>query len=330
MQKIGLDIGTKNIVMAYEKDGAVKFRREVNGFLNIPKVDNFTKQMLDKSGVPYITKEDGGIVALGEKAEELAYSFGHVLQRPMENGVLSIKEKEAMRIMGVIIKSIIGKINDDLLIYYCIPAAPLDATANVAYHEKIIDVIFESFEGDVESHSINEARALIVSGIEDQTGIGISCGAGMINVSYCLFGIPIYQFSLVGAGDWVDKKAAEVTGENPTAITKVKEKMSLDTTPPEKNIERAVWIHYRLLIENIARGIMEGFKKNESKAKAPKPMPIIIAGGTSSPDGFVKLFKSVFNEQSMPFEIGEITKADLPLYAVAHGCLIAAQHHASE
>ncbi len=40
------------------------------------------------------------------------------------------------------------------------------------------------------------------------------------------------------------------------------------------------------------------------------------------------MFKDVFKKQEMPFEVGEITRADDPLYVVAEGCLIASEMHA--
>ena len=88
MQRLGLDIGTKNIVLAYERDGKKKIRHEINGFFKIPRSDGFVKQMLMKSAVPYVEKGDEFIV-LGQKAEELSYAFNRTLQRPMYSGVIS-------------------------------------------------------------------------------------------------------------------------------------------------------------------------------------------------------------------------------------------------
>jgi len=99
MDRIGLDIGTKNIVLAYRKDNKLSFRREVNGFVSITKGDNFTKQMLVQAGVPYIEREKD-FIAIGEKAENLAFAFGKELQRPMVDGVLSVTERQAMGIMA--------------------------------------------------------------------------------------------------------------------------------------------------------------------------------------------------------------------------------------
>jgi hypothetical protein len=333
MERLGLDMGTKNIVLAYRKDKQDKqiaFRREVNGFLQILKGDNFTKQMLVQSGVPYIAR-DKDFIAIGEKAEELAFSFGKELQRPMVNGVLSITERQAMAIMGVIVKSIIGKLNDDVILYFCIPAAAINHTVNVDYHQKIIQAILESFEMKVKINgfSINEARAIVISRSPDRSAIGISFGAGMVNVCYCLYGIPIYEFSIVGSGDMIDAESARVTGESTTAIARIKESsdMKLDEGMPQDFIKRAIYLNYTILIERVAKGVAAGFKVNESKAKAPKPMPIILAGGTASISGFLKFFKEVFTKQDMPFAVGEITLADRPLYAVAEGCLTAAEMH---
>ena len=343
MQKIGLDIGTKNIVLAYrDTAGTIKYKKEVNGFFKIEQTDGFARRMLEGQGVPFFQSADGKyLIALGEKAENIAYTFGHHLRRPMSDGVLSAHEPEAMSIMAVIIRSLIGDISEDAVLYYCIPGEPYNATLNVGYHQKIMEAIIHNHKTEkgalVLAHPINEARAIVLSSIPDHTGIGISFGAGMVNVSYCLYGLPVYEFSIVGSGDWIDNEAGRVTsnierGDDgrdhaKVLVTKAKEKLNLGAGVPFDNLDRAIYINYELLIERVAKGIIEGFKKNEQKARAPSPMPIVCAGGTSSPEGFIELFKSVFSKQGMPFEIGEITRAPKPLFAVAAGCLVAATMH---
>lgn len=345
MQRLGLDIGTKNIVLAYEgDDGKRKVKREVNGFINIPKGDGFTKQMLVNTGVAYVERNDEYIV-LGKRAEELSYAFNKTLCRPMQDGVISGKTHDAMEVMAIIIQAIIGKLNDDAILYYCIPADALNKDTNVAFHDKIIKMIMDKHEGKTKIHAypINEARALVVGEIEDKTGVGISFGAGMVNICYCLYGIEIFKFSIVGSGDKIDMDTAIRFGydpkfpagdyqETPTSIAKRKEN-TIKGKPfslakcPEDTVGQALWINYGILIENVVKGIINGFASNEEKARVDKPMPIIMAGGTSSPDGFVDYVKSVINKCKVPFEIGEIRRCDRPLYAVAEGCLTAALMH---
>ncbi len=342
MKRLGLDVGTKNIVLASrDANEGVKFRREVNGFCRIDRTDGIAKTTLKDLKIPFITSADNkALIALGSKAEEIAYTFGTSLRRPMERGVLSVSEKEAMEIMAVIVRAMIGKIEQDTVLYYCIPADTINAETNVVYHQKIVQLIIDGHnkvEQNVKlhAHPVNEARALVLAEFDDKTGIGISFGAGMVNVSFCLFGMPVYEFSIVGSGDWIDYESARAVGmleeiehvKRPKAlVTKAKEEVDLSKVPTD-NLQRAVYLNYQILIEKVAKAIVEGFRTNEKQARAQRPMPIVVAGGTSMPNGFTEMFKSVFNTSEIPFEIGEIRRSDNPLYAVAEGCLIAAEAH---
>ena len=338
MQKLGLDIGTKNIVLAYEDvEGKKKIRHEINGFIKIPKGDGFTKNMLVNSGVSYIENGDD-FIALGKKAEELSYAFNKTLQRPMVDGVISGKTEEAMQIMAIIIRAIIGKLKDDTILYYCVPANAINAKTNVAFHEKVMEMMIGDFDGgNILPFAINEARAVVISQIEDNTGIGISFGAGMVNICYCLYGIEIFSFSIVGSGDRIDIDSAIRFGydpkdpegsykQTPTSICKHKEKISL-LECPEDIIGKTIWINYGIMIEDVMKAIIDGFSKNEEKARIDRPIPMVIAGGTSSPDGFTEYVQKVVSTLDVPFEIGEIIRADKPLYTVADGCLLASKMH---
>lgn len=341
MKKLGLDIGTKNIVLAYtDSEGKKKIRHEVNGFIKIPRGDGFTKNLLISSGVAYVEKGDD-FIALGQKAEELSYAFNKTLQRPMVDGVISGKTEEAMQIMAIIIRAIVGKLDGDAILYYCIPADAINQTTNVAFHDKVMKMMIDEFDGGtITSYPINEARSIVISQIDDKTGIGISFGAGMVNVCYCLYGIEIFSFSIVGSGDRIDIDSAVRFGydpknpegsykETPTSICKRKEKMSL-VECPEDMVGKTIWINYGIMIENVMKAIIDGFSKNEEKARIDRPIPMVIAGGTSSPDGFTEYVQTVVEKLEIPFEIGQITRAEKPLYAVAEGCLIAAEMHNEE
>lgn len=341
MKRLGLDVGTKNLVLAVRDGETVKFRREVNGFCRIERTDNIAKSTLKDLKIPFIMANDNkALIALGSKAEEIAYTFGTSLRRPMERGVLSVSEKEALEIMAVIIRAMIGKIEQDTVLYYCIPADAINAETNVAYHQKIVQLIIDGHnkvetKAKLIAHPINEARALVFSEFKDKTGIGISWGAGMVNVSFCLFGLPVYEFSIVGSGDWIDYESARAAGlleevdhvKRPKAlVAKVKEDTDLSSVPSD-NLQRAIYLNYQILIERVAKAIVDGFRNNEKQARAQRPMPIVLAGGTSMPNGFLEMFKGVFAKSEIPFEVGEIRRSSNPLFAVAEGCLIASEAH---
>ena len=50
------------------------------------------------------------------------------------------------------------------------------------------------------------------------TGIGISCGGGLCNVAMAYLSAPIVTFSVAKAGDYIDARAASVTGERANRI----------------------------------------------------------------------------------------------------------------
>jgi hypothetical protein len=342
--RFGLDLGTKNIVLSYEdpETGKTRYRREVNGFYKLPNDNAFAENMLIQAGVPFIKQDDGTFVALGGKAEEIAHAFNKTLKRPMKDGVLCQGEEDAIEIMAVIVQNLIGhSLDEDSILYYCTPAPAINADVNTDFHRKIAQMIVNGYESTtgstIEGNNINEAQALVLSGIESKTGIGISWGAGMVNVCYCLYGLPVYSFSVVGSGDWIDTESAKQYGfkpekpegdykQTPTSISRMKESMSLAGMPTDKT-ERTIYINYTILMDNVIDGIIKGFKENEDKARISMPMPVVVAGGTSSPEGFTELFKEQFMAKKPPFEVGEIIRPKKPLYAVAEGCLLAAKLH---
>jgi intein/homing endonuclease len=151
-----------------------------------------------------------------------------------------------------------------------------------------------------------------------------NCGAGMVNICYAMYGSPVFSFSIVNSGDWIDKQAAKATGESISFINKEKTKVDL-LKPPTTLVERAIHTQYRLMIEHTVAGIKKGFSNITKTVRADDPIDIVIAGGTSSPNGFAQIFKDTISQTDLPIKIGQIIKPNDPLYSVARGCLIAAE-----
>lgn len=342
MASLGLDLGTKTIVLARRgEDGRPIFKQEINGFYEFPRPDNFTKKLLVNQRVPFVER-DGKIFALGKNAEQLAYTFNSVLRRPMADGTVS-REQEAINIMASIVHAIIGKVEEDSILYYCIPGDAINHTTNVKLHQKIAQMIIDAkkSEAKIRAFPVNEARAIAV-GTGDSVAIAISWGAGMVNVCYSMFGFPVFEFSIVGSGDWVDTKTAESFGYNAadpngkyaeTPTTICKRKHDIDLTKPINEmdrVEQAIALNYQILIENVINNIIDGFTKNIDRARIDQPIPIIMAGGTASPNGFGPYFEKIFRTKKTPFEISKVAVHPRTLFAVAEGCLVAAENHQDE
>ena len=329
---VGFDVGTYNLVCCHrDKDGNFVYNREVNAFLELPLENRFVFNMMKQAGVPLIEREKVAY-ALGEAAVEMTYTMSALeLKRPMTHGCVNPKEKEAFQIMSIMIHSLVNGVKKDgELLYYCVPANAVNQDTDADYHQRILDAIFKAYRDEtgykVDAHPINEALALVYAELAKKafTGIGISFGAGMINVCFAMFGNPVFSFAIVNSGDWIDRQTAKATGESISFINKEKTKIDL-TKQANTLVERALHTQYRLMIEHCVTGIKKGFADINKTVRTDSPVDVVIAGGTSSPNGFANLFKETISNTELPIKIGDIIKPSDPLFSVARGCLLAAE-----
>lgn len=332
---IGADVGTYNLVVCKrDKDKNFVFKREINAFIEIPLNDRFVFNMMKNSGVPLIEWKEANVAyALGEAAVNIAYSMNQLeLKRPMVSGTLNPKEKHAQQIMNIMLHSLLDNVSSNKeILYYSVPANAVNSETDADYHSFILKAMFDSFEDEqthhkVDAHPINEALAIVYAELENKarTGIGVSCGGGMVNVAFAIFGAPVFNFSLVNSGDWIDKQAAKATGESIAFINKEKEKVNL-LEASDSMVQRAIKAQYEIMIQKTITGIKKGLEDVGNKARTNKPIDIIVAGGTSSPVGFDVLFSDLIKKANLPIEIGNVIRPTDPLYSVAKGCLLAAE-----
>jgi len=327
----GFDFGTYNLVSCKRDDNNdFVFKREVNAFLELPLENRFVFNMMKQAGVPLVERENVAY-ALGEAAINMAYTLPSLeLKRPMKDGCVNPKERDAFQIMSIMAHSLVDPVEDGTKLYYSIPANAINVETDADYHSKVCESIFKSYQGDdgekVDPKPINEALALVYAelGKKAFTGVGVSCGAGMVNVCYSMYGNPIFQFAIVNSGDWIDKQAAKATGESPTFINKEKTKVDL-SKDPSTLVERAIITQYRLMIEKTVLGIKEGLASAKQSVKSENPVDFVVAGGTSMAKGFTDIFSETLKQAGLSIPLGEVIRPSEPLYSVAKGALIAAE-----
>ena len=329
---ISVDVGTYTLVSCKRNDDKnFVFKKEINAFLELPLENRFVFNMMKQAGVPLVERENVAY-ALGEAAVNMAYTLPTLeLKRPMKDGCVNPKERDAFQIMSIMLHSLIDPISrDGETLYYCVPANAINQETDADYHQKVIESIFRSYESDegfkVNPKPINEALALVYAELQKKmfTGVGISCGGGMVNVCYAMYGNPIFQFAIVNSGDWIDRQAAKATGESPTFINKEKMKVDL-TKEPKTLIERAIITQYRLMIEKTITGIKDGLASAKQSVKSEHPVDFVVAGGTSMATGFVEIFSETLRQANLSIQVGEVIRPAEPLFSVAKGCLIAAE-----
>jgi len=327
-----MDVGTYNLVFCRRNgEGNFTYHRQVNAFLEMPLENRFVFDMMKQAGVPLIELEKRAY-ALGEAAVEMTYTMSALeLKRPMTHGCVNPKEKDAFQIMSIMMHNLIeGVKKDGEILYYCVPANAVNQDTDADYHQRILQAIFNAYKNEtgyrVEAHPINEALALVYAelGKKAFTGIAASFGAGMINVCYAMYGNPVFSFAIVNSGDWIDRQAAKATGENISFINKEKTKIDLSKSPTNL-VERAIHTQYRLMIEHTVNGLKKGFSDINKAVRTDGEIDVVIAGGTSSPNGFTEIFKETLSGVELPIKIGNVIKPADPLYSVSRGCLIAAE-----
>ena len=327
----GFDCGTYNLVCARrDAEGKIVYKKEVNSFIEIPLENDFVFKMMKNAGVPLVERKEAKVAyALGEASVNMAYAMGIELKRPMEHGCLNPRERQAQQIMNIMVHSLLNEVSSNETLYYSTPANAINQETDAALHSKILGSMFKGFkdskDNTVKAFPINEGLALVYAELQEKnfTGMGVSFGAGMVNICFAMFGNPVFAFSLVNSGDWIDRMAAKATGESAAFINK--EKLKTDFTKEGGSlVERAIKMEYEIMLQNTAAGIKQGLEQ-ASKVRSDSPIDIVVAGGTSLPQGFTELFADTLQKTNLPLKIGSIIRPKLPLYSVARGCLISAE-----
>lgn len=327
----GLDVGTSFIVLSETQEDKIVFKDFRDAFYVIKPSTPVANKMIEKGlkGKVFIKDGDGSFILLGQDAIQKAVERNETARRPMYRGVVSVKEKDAKRILAYILKEVAGQASEpNEKLVFCVPAQPVDqedSDFDVGYHEDVVKSILSEIGYDAKS--VNEAEALCYAELEDTdyTGVGISCGAGMTNVCVMLNGEPTVLFSTTKSGDWVDRMASVATGEPDSVVQVEKEGGGFKVGEPNGNpVLSAVSSYYERLIEYTAKQLSAALTGHKSLPKFKNPIKIVVAGGTSQADGYIEKLKEKLIESEFPLPIEIVKHADDPLHSVSKGCLIAA------
>lgn len=126
-------------------------------------------------------------------------------------------------------------------------------------------------------------------------------------------------------GDWVDDGAAKAMNTTRGKMCALKES-GVNIAAPVGREQEAIGFYVRNLIEYSIKGIIDHFHKVKSEILVPKPIPIVVSGGTSLAIGFMDVFRGVFEKYraKFPVEVSEVRAARDPMTAVAAGLLVVA------
>lgn len=355
----GFDLGTAFLQCARDtKDGkSIAITESRNCYRTIDYTEEFEDQL--KQQKCHFIKDGDKIHILGNQAYVQAgmAEFGacqrgetDILQRPMKDGILNADSpKVSLSILRELTKACIqneiGEARNGEILYYSIPANPIDSKINNTFHQMSTQKYFESLGFD--ARPLNEALSICFAenpkmytpeGEIPFTGVSCSFGAGQANVCLSERGVPVDEFSIARSGDWIDQQVATMTGQPKTKVIRIKEKgLDLMNIDESNEIELALECYYQELINYVFGLIAKRFKGN--KGSIDYPIDIILSGGTAAPKCFDKKVAQIIKKIQLPFEVKNIKvagtvdgKVDVKrlLQTVARGCYIRAKQAANK
>lgn len=354
----GLDIGTMFLQSARDDGkGGILYTTVRDCYREMDYVEEFEETLkaqgshfLKLNDKIYVLGNDAYLQAgMAELGSGLSGKTGG-LQRPMKDGILNRDcPKISLTILRELEKSClekgIGPARPNEILYFSIPANPVDAKIDNTLHKNVAQSYLTSLGFD--ARPLGEGLSIVYAenpkmhdpnGVIPFTGIGISMGAGMVNFCLAERGNPMDEFSVARSGDWIDERCATMTGQTPTKIMRLKER-KLDFNKidelmlsPDGDIFMALDCYYTELVTYVFKEFLNRYK---GKAGLEYPIDIILSGGTASPKGLDKKVKKLLLQMSLPFEINEVRLAgggdvDKMLKATAKGCYLRAKQAAKK
>lgn len=320
---VGLDVGTSRIVAA-DGSGAYETRTQLNAFVAVPSSD-MAENVLKQRGMVY-ERNCKNLYVYGNDSDFFASFLDTDARRPMHSGLLNPQEEMSIQMMQRIIQLLVPRARRNEVLCFSVPGRGDGVNGNLVYHEAVLKNFLQSL--GYNAKAINEGQAVVFSELQEEnfTGIGISFGGGMCNVSVSFMSLPMITFSVPKSGDYIDTSAADVLGERNATRVRLYKEENLDLgRQPKDEMTRALHIFYEDVLTSLIEKMRTEFRASGQLPKIDRPMPIVLAGGTARPAGFLQKFESLLKAGGeFPIEISEVRMARDPLTATANGCYVAA------
>lgn len=319
----GLDVGTVNICAAAQRkvSGETVYNIQRNAFLDV-RDDAFARKLL-KYGIDYLVRGERGYV-IGDPAFEFATIFEKSVRRPMKEGMMSSDEPDALLIVKHLVEEILGRSKQEgEICVFSVPGDPIDDARNFIYHRSALETVLSTL--GYTPRPMLESHLIVLGELQEQeyTGIGVSCGGGMVNVCVAYKSVPTLAFSTLRGGDWIDGSAAAAIGMPAPLVCAIKEG-GMDLMHPKGRVQEAIVIYYRHFIQYTLEMMKQRMEGAQSMPTFANPVDMVFAGGTAMIRGFIELFREEFARVEFPIEVAQVRLAGNPLNAVAAGCLQAA------
>jgi hypothetical protein len=320
---LGLDVGTSRIVVARSADKKYHYESQLNAFLTLPH-SALAESLLLRENVFHEVR-GSEIVVTGNDAAKFAEVFHVETRRPMANGVLNPQEPHSLAVVRSIITRMLGETTrEGHKVCFSVPAPVEGAEAAIPYHQAAIGQILRDL-GYVPT-PITEGLAVVFGELADSnfSGIGISCGSGLCNVCMAVLSVPVFSFSVPKAGDFIDNRAAIVTGDIAIRMRMRKEQAFHLNGLIGDRVHDALNVYYQEVLVNLVESLRNHISSAQRLPRFEQSIPLVLSGGTAIPKGFLDHFTKVLRERDFPVKLSDVRVSADPLNSTARGALMAA------
>lgn len=322
-QPLGLDVGTSRIVVARAAGKAYQYDAQLNAFVTLPYT-RLAVSLLERENVFHEVRGSDIIVA-GNDAQKFAEIFHVETRRPMFQGVLNPAESHSLAVIRQIFRKLLGNAAvEQQKVYFSIPAPMEEGADAIAYHQASIGQLLT--ELGYSPTPIEEGLAVVFGEMAESnfSGIGISCGSGLCNICLAMLSVPVISFSVGKAGDFIDNRAAAVTGELATRLRIWKEQSFRLNGLNGDRVQNALTVYYGEMIGHLADALRARISSQRQLPKFDQPIPLVVAGGTAMPKGFLETFNQSLRTSDFPVRLSDLRVSADPLNSTARGALMAA------
>src|SRR3989440_1850460 len=320
---VGLDIGTSRIVVADSTPGQ-ESRSQLNAFVSVPSSE-MAENVLQQRGMVY-ERNCKNLYVYGNDSDFFASFLDTDARRPMHSGLLNPKEEMSQHMIQRIIELLVPRARKGDTLCFSVPGKGEGVNGGLVYPEAVLKSFLQSL--GYKAKPVNEGQAVVFSELQEEnfTGIGVSFGGGMCNVSVSFMSMPMITFSIPKGGDYIDRNVTEVLGEANSTKVRLEKEEHLDLSrAPKDDLSRALHIYYEDMLQTLIDSLRAEFSASSQLPKIDRPLPVVLAGGTARPAGFLQKFEQMLVAGGeFPIEISNVRMAKDPLTATARGCYIAA------
>jgi hypothetical protein len=318
----GLDWGSASIFASAKSriSGKPLINLQRNAFLEVPG-DGFTQSLLRKFGIDCVVRGTRAYV-LGDLAFELATIFDKPVRRPLKDSAGA--DPDGAFVVRHLLERILGRPQKPgEICVYSVPGEPVDPDRKFIYLQGVLEESLRAL--GYTPRPMLESHVLIHQEFKESayTGMAVTWGGSTANVCVACKGVPALSFSTSRGGEWVDRNVAKALNLPDAQVCAAKER-GMNLFQPQDHVEGAIAIYYRHLIQFTLEAIQRKLNGADAVPSFSGPIDLVCAGGSAMVGGFLEMFQQELQKVQLPIPIGRIRLAQIPLEAVAAGCLRAA------